>query len=86
MGPRRPDRRSLRPIQHPKLNAGGISVHTTYLTGMITSTQSHIDYVIEVVRRVAERAADLRGYRITDQPPQLRHFTARFEPIGIIGP
>jgi tryptophanase len=45
-------------------------------------TQSHVDYVIEVCRWVAERAAELRGYRITDQPPQLRHFTARFEPIA----
>jgi tryptophanase len=45
-------------------------------------TQSHIDYVIEVVRFVAERAADLPGYRIAEQPAQLRHFTARFEPIG----
>jgi tryptophanase len=46
-----------------------------------TYTQSHVDYVIEVVRWVAERAAELRGYRITEQPPQLRHFTARFEPL-----
>jgi tryptophanase len=45
-------------------------------------TQSHIDYVIEVVRWVAERAAELPGYRIVEQPSQLRHFTARFEPIG----
>jgi tryptophanase len=45
-------------------------------------TQSHVDYVIEVVRWVAERAAELPGYRIVEQPPQLRHFTARFEPIG----
>ena len=45
-------------------------------------TQSHVDYVIEVCRWVAERAADLPGYRITEQPPQLRHFTARFEPIA----
>jgi tryptophanase len=45
-------------------------------------TQSHIDYVIEVVRRVAGRASTLRGYRIVEQPRQLRHFTARFEPIG----
>jgi len=45
-------------------------------------TQSHIDYVIEVVRWVAERAAELRGYRIVAQPPQLRHFTARFEPLA----
>ncbi|HEX6128739.1 MAG TPA: tryptophanase [Candidatus Limnocylindria bacterium] len=45
-------------------------------------TQSHIDYVIEVARWVAERAGELRGYRITEQPPQLRHFTARFEPMS----
>jgi tryptophanase len=45
-------------------------------------TQSHIDYVIEVVRWVAERAAELPGYRIVEQPAQLRHFTARFEPIA----
>jgi tryptophanase len=46
-------------------------------------TQSHVDYVIEVVRWVAERSADLRGYQIVEQPAQLRHFTARFEPIGL---
>jgi tryptophanase len=45
-------------------------------------TQSHVDYVIEVVRWVADRAAQLPGYRIVEQPAQLRHFTARFEPIG----
>ena len=44
-------------------------------------TQSHVDYVIEVVRWVAQRAAELPGYRIVQQPPQLRHFTARFEPV-----
>ena len=45
-------------------------------------TQSHIDYVIEVVRWVGERAAELPGYRIVEEPPQLRHFTARFEPLS----
>src|SRR5438105_334801 len=46
-----------------------------------TYTQSHIDYVIEVVLAVAKNASALRGYRIVDEPPQLRHFTARFEPL-----
>jgi tryptophanase len=47
-----------------------------------TYTQSHIDYVIEVVRAVADRAADLRGLRIAEpRPAALRHFTARFEPL-----
>ena len=47
-----------------------------------TYTQSHVDYVVEVVVAVAQRAAELRGYRIADEPPALRHFTARFEPIS----
>ena len=47
-----------------------------------TYTQSHIDYVIEVARDVARRASTLHGYRIEHQPAQLRHFTARFAPLG----
>jgi tryptophanase len=46
-----------------------------------TYTQSHIDYVIEVVKWVAERASDLRGLRIVEQPAALRHFSARFETL-----
>jgi tryptophanase len=46
-----------------------------------TYTQSHIDYVGEVVIAVAERSGDLGGYRIVEQAPWLRHFTARFEPV-----
>jgi tryptophanase len=45
-----------------------------------TYTQSHIDYVIEVAAIVAGRASELGGYRITREPPALRHFTAQFEP------
>ena len=44
-------------------------------------TQSHIDYVAEVVIAVARRAAELRGYRITAAPRVLRHFTARMAPL-----
>jgi tryptophanase len=47
-----------------------------------TYTQSHVDYVGEVVLSVAARAADIRGYRIVEQAPWLRHFTARFEPLA----
>ena len=46
-----------------------------------TYTQSHVDYVIEVAERVAGRAPEMRGYRITSEPAALRHFTARFEPL-----
>jgi tryptophanase len=44
-------------------------------------TQSHIDYVAEVVLAVAQKKAGLRGYRITEAPKVLRHFTATFEPL-----
>ena len=47
-----------------------------------TYTQSHVDYVIEVCERILDRAGDLPGYRIVEEPPALRHFTARFAPIG----
>jgi tryptophanase len=46
-----------------------------------TYTQSHIDLVIEVVLWVAERAGELGGFEIVEEPPQLRHFTARFAPV-----
>ncbi len=46
-----------------------------------TYTQSHVDYVIEVCEHVARRAGGLRGLRIVEEPPALRHFTARFEPV-----
>ena len=46
-----------------------------------TYTQSHVDYVGEVIAAVAAVKADLHGYRIVEQGPWLRHFTARFEPL-----
>ncbi|MBK9387555.1 MAG: tryptophanase [Planctomycetes bacterium] len=46
-----------------------------------TYTQSHVDYVAEVVIEVAARARELRGLRIASAPPWLRHFTARFEEL-----
>ena len=44
-------------------------------------TQSHIDYVIEVCKRVWENRDALRGYKIVEQAKFLRHFTAKFEPV-----
>jgi len=43
-------------------------------------TQSHIDYVIEVLEYIYGRRQSLRGFRITKQAPVLRHFTIEFEP------
>lgn len=45
-------------------------------------TQSHIDYVIEVVIESYNRRDKLKGYRIVEEAPMLRHFTAKFAPIS----
>ncbi len=45
-------------------------------------TQSHIDYLIEVILEVYKNRNKLKGYKITYEAPMLRHFTARFEPIN----
>jgi tyrosine phenol-lyase len=44
-------------------------------------TQSQIDYAIDGVIRVGQRAEALNGYEITAQASALRHFTARLRPI-----
>jgi len=44
-------------------------------------TQSHIDYVAEVVIEVFNNRDKLKGYEFTYEAPILRHFTARFKPI-----
>ena len=44
-------------------------------------TQSHVDYVLDVAAEVAEGRDDLLGYEIVEQPPQLRHFTAKMRPV-----
>lgn len=44
-------------------------------------TQSHIDYVAEVFIALKEKAGSLRGMRIIEEPPALRHFTAKFEEV-----
>ena len=46
-------------------------------------TQSHIDYVVETFRELEQERERAHGYRITYEPPFLRHFTARFEPVGV---
>jgi len=44
-------------------------------------TQSHIDYVAEVIIDVFRKREDISGYSITFETPLLRHFTARFKPL-----
>jgi len=44
-------------------------------------TQSHMDYVAEMVAETFTHRDTLCGYRIIEEAPMLRHFTAKFEPI-----
>lgn len=44
-------------------------------------TQSHLDYVIEAAIELHQQRESLRGLRIIEAPPALRHFTARFEEL-----
>lgn len=46
-----------------------------------TYTQSHIDYVIEVILEVWRKRESIKGLKLTYEPPFLRHFTARFEQL-----
>jgi tryptophanase len=44
-------------------------------------TQSHIDYVIEIILEVWRRRELIRGLRLSYEAPFLRHFTAQLEPL-----
>ena len=44
-------------------------------------TQSHIDYVAEVIIKVFKRREKIKGLKIVYETPLLRHFTARFESV-----
>jgi len=46
-------------------------------------TQSHIDYVVEVILEVWAHREAIRGMRVTYQAPFLRHFTAHLEPVSM---
>jgi tryptophanase len=44
-------------------------------------TQSHIDYLVEVILEVWKYREKIRGMRLTHEAPFLRHFTAHLEPM-----
>ncbi|HLE11261.1 MAG: tyrosine phenol-lyase [Bdellovibrionales bacterium RIFOXYD12_FULL_39_22] len=44
-------------------------------------TQSHIDFVIEVIAEVNKNKNALRGYKVVEQPPFLRHFSAKLKKL-----
>lgn len=45
-------------------------------------TQSQGDYIVECLENVYQKRDELVGYEITWQPPSLRHFTAKLQPLG----
>jgi tryptophanase len=45
-------------------------------------TQSHIDYVVEIILQVFARREQIKGLRLTYEAPFLRHFTAHLEPVA----
>jgi tryptophanase len=44
-------------------------------------TQAHLDYVVQVLKDIAQNKESLPGYRFIYAPKYLRHFTAKFEPL-----
>ena len=45
-------------------------------------TQSHIDYLVEVILEVFKNRENIRGMKLTYQAPFLRHFTAHLKPLN----
>jgi len=44
-------------------------------------TQSHADYIVEVFEELQGGIEQLPGYEIVEEPPAMRHFTAKFAPL-----
>jgi len=44
-------------------------------------TQSHVDYVVEVILEVWKKRESIHGLKLSYEAPFLRHFTARLEPV-----
>jgi tryptophanase len=45
-------------------------------------TQSHVDYLVEVIIEVYKNRDRIKGMRLTYEAPFLRHFTAHLAPVG----
>ncbi|GAA2367726.1 hypothetical protein GCM10010246_71320 [Streptomyces cuspidosporus] len=46
-------------------------------------TRSHYDHVGETLEKIVKRAESVRGYRIVEQSPILRHFRAKLQPVAV---
>ena len=62
-------------IVHPELELVRLAIPRRVYT------ESHLNYVIKTLKKIAAQRESLRGYQITYAPKLLRHFTARFEPL-----
>jgi tryptophanase len=60
---------------HPKLEMVRLAIPRRVYT------QTHMDYVVQSLAKIKDRAGELKGYRIKYEPELLRHFTAQLEPI-----
>jgi tryptophanase len=45
-------------------------------------TQSHVDYVAEVIIEVFKNKHKIKGLKILEEAPTLRHFTAKLKPVN----
>ena len=70
----------------PSVDGGRDTVSNLELVRMTvprrTYTQSHVDYLGEIVAEVFKRRESAHGYRIAKQAPVLRAFTAELEPLA----
>jgi len=46
-----------------------------------TYTQSHLDYVVDVLGKISKKRAKLSGFKITKSPILMRHFSCTFKPV-----
>ncbi len=46
-------------------------------------TQSHIDFVVEIILEVWKKREQIQGMKLTYEAPFLRHFTAKLEPAEV---
>ncbi|MCL2591787.1 MAG: tryptophanase [Defluviitaleaceae bacterium] len=44
-------------------------------------TQAHLDVIAQALINIKARVNTIKGYKITEEPPILRHFTAKLKPI-----
>lgn len=62
-------------IQYPQLELVRLAIPRRVYT------QTHLDFVVETIIKVAQKKHIIQGYKFTYEAPLMRHFTARFEPL-----